>query len=125
MMPDPTILEKITSKITTVVWVADQNLSHEIPNFATVDYLLDGLVRKHIAEQPVTTDVSFVHTLFGKNFHVAFANVEVKNHDAFVKSLITLIPEKEREFLVVLNSQFLPKALDQKLDKSFGFVERL
>lgn len=125
MMPDPAILAKITAQTTVVVWASDRNLHHQVPGFGTIDYLLDGLVRKHISNQENADQVSFVHTLFGKNFRVAFVNVETKSADEFMKGLTTLVPEKEREYLVVINSHFLPKSFDQKLDKTFGFVEKL
>lgn len=125
MMPEPAILTKITPQTTIVVWASDRGLNHQVPGFGTVDYLLDGLVRKHISHQENDDQVSFVHTLFGKNFRVAFVNIEAINLDDFMKGLITLVPEKEREYLVVINSHFLPKNFDQKLDKTFGFVEKL
>jgi hypothetical protein len=124
MMPDPSILAKITPQTTVVVWASDRSLHHEVPGFSTVDYLLDGLVRKHISNQENADQVNFVHTLFGQNFWVAYINVNSKNEN-FISGLTTLIPEGKREYLVVLNSQLIPSALDQKLDKHFGFVEKL
>lgn len=125
MMPDPSILGKISPRTSVLVWASDRELSPELSDFQTVDYLLDGLVRKHLAEQTELTQVSFVHTLFGKNFWVAFLNTGSVNAEKFTQNLLALVPTTEREHLIILGSQLLPADLERNLDKAFGFVEKI
>ncbi|MFP5459081.1 MAG: hypothetical protein ACLGG7_10130 [Bacteriovoracia bacterium] len=125
MMPDPSILGKISPRTSVLVWASDRELSPELSDFQTVDYLLDGLVRKHLAEQTELTQVSFVHTLFGKNFWVAFLNTGSVNAEKFTQNLLALVPTTEREHLIILGSQLLLADLERNLDKAFGFVEKI
>lgn len=125
MMPDPSILEKISPRTSVLVWASDRHLSSELSHFQTVDYLLDGLVRKHLAEQTELGQVSFVHTLFGKNFWVAFVDAATVNTEKFTKNLLALVPAPEREHLLILGPQHLTPDLERSLDKAFGFVEKM
>ena len=124
-MPENEILKTITPDVRALVWVDDQNLSLETPFFSTVDYLTDGLVRKHLEEQKEWNQVTFVHSVFGQSFWVAFANTKASDLNAFLQSLKNIIPEQSRSKMILLNHKNIPANWNNSLDKLFGFVERI
>lgn len=125
MSPENDILRTVTPDVHSLVWVDDKNLSLETPFFSTIDYLLDGLARKHLDHQSDWSQVTFAHNIFGKNFWVIFANTKVTKLEPLIHSLKSIIPETSRSKMIVLNHEILPESWNSSLDKLFGFVERL
>jgi hypothetical protein len=125
MMPDTEILQTIAPDVQVVVWSDNKPLDENTPHFQTIDYLLDGLLRKHTEDRKDLDQVIFVHNLFGKNFWVAFANSSILSVNDFIIGLKNIIPEEGREKMIILNHESLPANWHQPLDKFFGFVEKL
>ena len=125
MIAENDILKIVTPDVRALVWVDDKSLNTKTPFFQTVDYLLDGLVRKHIDEPKEWTQVTFIHSVFGQSFWVAFADTNQTDLNAFVQSLKNIIPEQSRSKMVLLNHEKLPSSWNNPLDKLFGFVERI
>ncbi len=125
MMPDSQILKVLTHDVKVLVWVSKEPLSESTSMFSTVDYLLDGLLRQHVQNHSSSqSEVTFVHTLYGESFWLAFTDGST-DPDVYTKTLLSVVPEKMREKMVVLNSEDLPSKLKTKLDKAFKFVEYL
>ncbi|MBY0518658.1 MAG: hypothetical protein K2P81_17235 [Bacteriovoracaceae bacterium] len=125
MMPDSDILKTLTSDVKVLVWASKEPLSESTPLFSTVDYLLDGLLRQHVRNHPTPqSEVTFVHTLYGESFWLAFTDGS-SDADVYTKTLTSVVPEKMRDKMVVLNSEELTSKLRTKLDKAFKFVEYL
>jgi hypothetical protein len=125
MMPDIEILQTIAPDVQVIVWSDNKPLDENTPHFQTIDYLLDGLLRKQTENRKDLDQVIFVHNLFGKNFWVAFANTSRIQVNDFVTALRNIIPEDGREKMVVLNHEVLPSNWVQPLDKFFGFIEKI
>jgi hypothetical protein len=125
MMPDSQILKTLTSDVKVLIWASKEPLSESTPMFSTVDYLLDGLLRQHVQNSTSPqSEVTFIHTLYGESFWLAFTDGS-SDADTYTKTLLSVVPEKMREKMVVLNSEDLTSKLKTKLDKAFKFVEYL
>lgn len=124
MMPEQDLLTKLTPDVRVVIWSSDAPLSKETPGFASVDYLLDGLVQRHLETEGPWHSVTFVHNLFGETFWLAYTDAK-GSVDEFLGALLGVVPTAAREKLLVLGAKHLPPQWETRIDKAFGFVEKL
>lgn len=125
MMPETAILTRMGPGVRVLVWLGQGPLTEETAGFATIDYLLDGLVRRHLRQAGTSNQVSFVHTLYGENFWMIYANTSSEVVAPFIKSLQVLVPEASRDKAAVLSVGIESKEWKEALDKTFRSVEHL
>jgi hypothetical protein len=125
MMPETAILSRLGPGARVLIWLGQAPLDEDTAGFATVDYLLDGLVRRHVRQPGPWNQVSFVHTLYGENFWMIYANTANEAVAPFIKSLLVLIPEASRNTAAVMSVGSLAKEWNEALDKTFRSVEHL
>jgi hypothetical protein len=125
MMPDNELLRIVGPDVKVMVWASNDELDEQTQYFQTMNYLLDGLVKKHLEEKTTWNQITFVHQLFGDSFWVAFVNIRKIAKVDFINSLKNIVPQDKREKLIVLNQTLLPTDWEQSLDKLFRFVEKI
>ncbi len=121
-MPEQALLAKLGPDLRVVVWAGQGPLTPRTAHFDTFDYLLDGLPLRQTREQSGLSELTFVHTLFGKNTWVFYFDVADVKWEALA-ARFAIIPADAREKLLVVNTAIVPDALVKKLDTFFGFVE--
>lgn len=123
MMPETFILSRLGPGARVLIWLGQTPLDEDTDGFSTVDYLLDGLVRQHVRQSGTWNQVSFVHTLYGENFWMIYANTSSESAASLITSINVLIPETCREKAAVMSAGLVTKEWNEALDRTFRSVE--
>jgi hypothetical protein len=124
-MPETSILARLGPGARVLIWLGQTPLDEATEGFSTVDYLLDGLVRHHVRQPGPWNQVSFVHTLYGENFWMVYANTTSESVASFIRSITVLIPEASRDKAAVMSVGVVAREWNEALDKTFRSVEHL
>jgi hypothetical protein len=101
MIPDEKLLRAFGPDHRVLVWLGEGALSTATAGFTTIDYLLDGLVRGHVAAQEQTTGhVVFTHQGFGRTCWVVYADATTGPAKT-LEALSALLPAEARFHVVV------------------------
>jgi hypothetical protein len=85
MIPDENLLRALGPECKLVLWLAPGALGEKTPGFASINYLLDGLLRAHLSEsQADLQQVVFNHQAFGESFQVVFLDSEAAGSEKFL-----------------------------------------
>lgn len=122
MVLNTLLLQALTPDRQVLIWLDDAPLGHSTPGLASVDYLLDGLVCGHLNShsEEQLDKVVFSHPLYGRPFWVAYANVDRTAPEAFLKTLLAVVPGPARAKAVVQASLPLSSTWEKGLAQSFG-----
>ena len=101
MMPDSGLLSQLTAHEKVMLWMDNKALTDKTPHFETLNYLFDGLIYRQLTQPGTWNEVSFVHTLYGENFWLTFANTAAVKSTDVIQSLKALVPAHHTRLLVV------------------------
>lgn len=123
----PNLLSVIDENVTAVIWVTEGQLDQRPVYFDQIDYLLDGMLTKHITrqiKQDRPTDdgkVLFFNETFGQKFSLAILakNEKLKNN---IEEFLNLLNKTQDRKVVIISKDSIDKSLLKKFsDISFEY----
>jgi len=104
-----------------LIWLGEGPLSLATPGFTSVDYLLDGLPRGHLAAQAAATEqIVFSHLSFGRACWVVYSTPGALKDETFA-----LIPVDARTRVVVYAGGDLDNRTSQLLSGTFSSQDKV
>lgn len=118
--PNEKLLRELGPDTQVLVWMGLGPLNEDTPNFGSMDYLLDGLLRGHLrSSQNEMNQVFFAHELFGQTFWLAYTDVTSAPNE-FVTAAKKLWGEKAKSLKAISCGEAAEGAWNKALQGLFG-----